>query len=227
MRLAVGQRGAYADDEHGPELAADGVFALFCAHSGVHIEQVFTVDEVYFFGQERLNDAGVALAHNEFGAPYGGIYAAHCGFEAVERALCGGDYRLPVPLVNIQRVQVVKLFVGPYGVHVGVYAVVRLYGVVGKGEPFPFRQRVYNLRLGVAEVFDGERHGAFHTVQVVVYAESLEHEQRCRDAAQPQLGRQVGLEELFYQLYPLFGLPHVQQRLVAFRAYQSAHDGCC
>ena len=219
MRLAVGQGCANAYYEHGSILAADGVLTLLGGLAGIHGEQVFAVDEVYVFRQEWLNHSGVALANEKFRAPYGRINPAHGALQGVKRALRRHYHGFPVPLVNIQRVQVVQFLVGSYGVHVGVHAVSRLDAVVGKGQPFPLGQRVHNLRLGVAKILDGERHGALHAVQVVVYAKSFQHEQRRGDTAQPQLCGQVHLEELFYKLYSLFRLPHVKQRPVSFRTY--------
>ena len=115
----------------------------------------------------------VCLAHEVFGASYGGIYALHHVLKEGECALVLGDDSLPVPLVYIQRVEVVELFVGTDGAHVGVHAVARMQLILGKCNALPLGKRVYHLCLLVAEVLYGECNRTLHTIEVVIDAESL------------------------------------------------------
>ena len=222
VRLSVGELAAYTYYKYGSILLAYQIFAFLDALAGIASQEVFALDEVYLVGQEGLY-LRVTLAHQVFSAAYRGVDAAHGGLQEVEVALFGGHHGFPVPLVNVERVQVVKLLVGAYGVHVGIDAVARLHLIVGQGEPLPLGKRVHHFGAGVAKVFDGERHGAFHSVEVVVYAEAFQHEQRRGDAAQAQFGGKVHLEKFFYQFYPLLRLAHIKQGLVAHRLYQFAH----
>ena len=121
---------------------------------------------------------------------------------------------LPVPLINIQRMEVIEFLVGTDGIHIGIDTIARLYLVLCQRETLPFSQRVHHLGLGVAQILDGETHRSLHTIQVVINAQSLQHEERCRHAAQPQLRRKVLLKEILDQFDTLLRLFCVEQRLV-------------
>ena len=104
-------------------------------------------------------------------------------FQEVQVALFGAHRAFPVPLVDVERVDVVQLLVGADGVHVGVQPVSRGDLVGPQFHAFPFGQRVHHLGPAVAQIADRERHGALHAVQVVVDARARKDEQRRRDAA--------------------------------------------
>ena len=222
MFLSVGEFSADADDEHGAVLAADGILALMGCEVGIALEEFLAVDEVDLARQEGLY-LRVALAHQIFGAEHGRVDTAHHIAQEGHGALAARDDRLPVPLVHIERVDVVQFLVGAYGVHVGIDAVARLYAILRQGEPLPFGQRVYHLGLYVAEVEYGEGDGALHAVEVVVHTQALQHEEGCCDALQPQFGAQVLLEEVFNQFDALLRLTLIEQSLVSCRFNQFTH----
>ena len=145
------------------------------------------MDEVDFLGQTRF-DLGERLISEVFRTADGCIDAAHHILEEGDFTLLGCDDGLPVPLVDIERVEVVQFLVGAYSVHVGIDAVARFDVVLGQRETLPFGQRVHHLGLGVTQVLDGECHGSLHSVEVVVDAETFQHKQRRRDTRQPQFG---------------------------------------
>ncbi|CCY65250.1 unknown [Prevotella sp. CAG:1124] len=80
--------------------------------------------------------------------------------------------------------QVVKLLVGTYRVHVGVHPVARLYRIVGQGKPFPLSERMNHLCLCVSKIPDGECNGTFNTVKVIIDTQSFKDKQRRRDSPQ-------------------------------------------
>ena len=137
--------------------------------------------------QERL-DGAIGLTGEILGAQDGSIDALHHILKMSQRALLACYHRLPVPLVHIERVEVIQLLVCTNGVHVGIDTVARLNVIFGQGQAFPFCQRVYHLCLCIAQILYGERHGALHAVEVIVYAETFQHKQGSCDAAQPQFG---------------------------------------
>ena len=92
----------------------------------------------------------------------------------------------------------------------------QLHLIFGQREPLPFGQRVHHFGTGIAQVFDGERYGALHTVQVVVDAKALQHKQRSCYTAQAQLGGEVLLEKLLNQFNALLRLLHVEQGFIVF-----------
>ena len=222
MLLAVSQFSTDADDEHGAVFAADGVLALLRCQPGIHLLELLAVYVMDFLGKERL-DVVICLADEKLGSSYGCVYPLHHVAQESKRAVLLADDSFPVPLVDVERVQIVQLFVGTYGVHVGIDARSRLNLVVGKSQTLPFSKRMHHLRLLVAEVFDGERNRTLHAVKVVVDAETLQNEEGSSDAAQMQLSGKVLLEEVFYQFDALLGLVYVEQGGVMFGINKCAH----
>ena len=108
-------------------------------------------------------------------------------FELIQSAADGADYPsdrllqkayisalpvydlLPVPLVHIDRVEIVQLLVPAYGVHVRHKAVAHIEAVVVKGQPLPLCQGVHHLAV-YPHGGDVEAHRALHAVEVIVKA---------------------------------------------------------
>ena len=126
-------------------------------------------------------------------------------------------------MVDIERVEVVHLLVGAYGVHVGVDAVARLYIVFCQCQSLPFSQGVHDLSLSLTHVLDREGDRALYAVEVVVDTQTLQDEERGGDTAQPQLSGEVLLEELLDLFDTLFCLMFVEQGLVACWLDKFAH----
>ncbi len=124
---------------------------------------------MYVLGQKGLY-LRIILAREILRSENGRIDAPHGLLEMAHGALLGCDDGLPVPLVYVERVYIVKLLIGSYGVHVGVDAVAGLYAAVGQREPLPFGQRVHHFGCCSVHVLDVERHGSLHAVQIVVDA---------------------------------------------------------
>ena len=82
---------------------------------------------------------------------------------------------------------------------------------------------MHHLGLGVAQILDGEAHGALHTIQIVVDTQSLQHEKGCRYSAQPQFCGKVLLKEILDQFDTLLRLFHVEQRFVHHRLNDLSH----
>ena len=101
MLLAVRQFAAYTYYKYGSVFLADSVLALLRREVGVHLQQVFAMNEVYLFGKEGL-DVLVCLANQILRAANGGIDALHNRLEECHVALLAGDNGFPVPLVNVQ-----------------------------------------------------------------------------------------------------------------------------
>ena len=222
MLLAIRQASADANHEHSTHLLADGILALLRREGGVALQQLLGMNEVNLLGQERLQ-LRVGLAHQVFRTANGSIDAVHHILQECQRAVFLTDHCLPVPLVHIQRVQVVEFLVGTDGIHVRIDAVAAFHLLLGQRQSLPLRQRVHHLGTLLAHILDGECHGTLHTVQVVVDAKALQHEQRSRHTAQSQLRRQVLLKKLLDLLNSMFRLSHVQHGLIVFRLNHFTH----
>ena len=100
MLLTVAQLASYTLNKHGPVFLANGIFTLFGSLVGIHLQQVFTMNERYLFGQKRL-DFRISFASEILRAQNGGIDAVYDIFQKSHIALPGRDDSLPVPLVYI------------------------------------------------------------------------------------------------------------------------------
>ena len=222
MGLAVAERTADADDEHRALLAHDGVFTLFGRERGIKLAQRFGVNEGDFGRQLRL-ELRETLAHQILGALYRGIDRTNHFLQEFHRAIFGANHAFPVPLIDIERVDVTQFLVGADGIHVGVNAVAGLHAIFGEGEALPLGQRMHHLGTGVAEVFDREIHGAFLAAQVVVDAQTAQHKQRSGDATKTKCRRKIVGKELFDDFNALLGGVHVEQRTIVANGNEIAH----
>ena len=99
-----------------------------------------------------------------------------------------GNDLFPVPLVHVDRMQIVKLFIPTNGIHVCIDALARMDVIAIQRHALPFGQGMYNLTLGF-RCRNVEAHGAFNSVQVVVEAGAGIDEQRSRNPLQIKLCR--------------------------------------
>ena len=131
---------------------------------------------------------------------------------------------LPVPLVNIQRVDVVKLLVRTDCVHVGVDAEIRRKVHIRHLDALPFCKRMDNLHLPSAQVLHIERNRHFDSVQVVVQACIRRNEKRCRHPRQIQLGGKLSLKKLLDCGNGVFRFALAKNALVCFGNVQVTHN---
>ena len=221
MRLAGLQLAADLHEEDRVMLAHDGVFALLGGLVGVAVLQLLRGDEIHVAlelrVQAREGDAQrvVRLADRADDV-------AHGALEIVHGAVFSGDDLFPVPLVNVDRVEVVDLLVTPDGVHIGKQALADVELVALQRQPLPLGQRMHDLRLR-ADVRDVEADRALIAVQIVVQAGSLLHEQRRGYAAQIQRVGQIRLEIALDEFNGALQLVDGQGRVVALRDRDLAH----
>ena len=172
--------------------------------------------------QEWLN-LWIVLASKILCTKDGCVDATNHVLEESYSTILTGDDSLPVPLVYVERVQVVELLVGTDGIHVGIDAISWLYLILSEGKALPLSQGVNHLSLGIAQVLNRETHWALYAIEVVVDAETLQYKERGCYTTEAKFCTQVLLEKLFYQFDTHFGLAHIQQRLVPFGFNQFAH----
>ena len=95
-----------------------------------------------------------------------------------------GDRFFLVPLVHIDRVEVVQLFVAPDRIHIRIQAAAGFDSVLAERVALPFGQRLHDLGRLLVHIFQRETDPSFAPAQVVVQTGSREHEKRCRDTPQ-------------------------------------------
>ena len=134
--------------------------------------------QVHLGGAHRRHDA----AHHVF--QVGLVAVLHC------------DDLFPVPLIHIDRVEVIQLLVPADSVHVAVQTLAHAEAVVLQRLTLPFCQRLHHLCLGAA-VLDVKGNLALHAVQIVVQAGGSLQKQRCGHAVQVERGAQgIGKQPL-------------------------------
>ena len=77
-------------------------------------------------------------------------------FQIVKCAVFLADGFFPVPLVDVERVDVVKILECADGVHVGIEAVAGGYVIGSEFVTFPFGQRVDHFGFAASHRVDGE-----------------------------------------------------------------------
>ena len=216
VRLAVRELTPDTDNKDRPILLRHTVLTLLGGQGRVFPGQLFGVEEGNLLGQNRRN---VRIAFVGVGLDFAQdtVYRADNLLQEGQVTLLGAHGTLPVPLVHVQRVEVVQLFVGADGVHVGIEAVARGNAVFGQFEPFPLGQRVDHFGTCLTHILNGESHGPFGSVQVVVDTCAREHEERCRHPTQVQLLCQSPLESVFEHFDGLLGGLGVECRTVGDR----------
>ena len=130
------------------------------------------------------------------------LTSAHPSPLSAYNGFFGSNDAFPVPLVYIKGMQIAQFFIGTDGIHVCVDAISRFDMVFGKREAFPFGEGVHHFSFGVAQIFDRESYGTFHSIEVVIDTHSFQYEQWSCHTSQAQFGREVQLEELFNLFNP-------------------------
>ena len=211
--LTITQFTADTNHKYSTILLADSILTLLGRLTRIHLHQLLCMHKMYLLRQEWL-DLWIGLTSQILCTADSSVDTLHDILQECQSAILLTDYSLPVPLVHVQRVQVVQLLISTDSVHIGIDTIARLNLVLCQTQALPFSQRVYHLGLGITQILDGEAHRALHTIQVVVNTQSFQHKQWCCYTSQSQFCRQVLLKELFYQFNTLFRLLHIQQRFV-------------
>jgi len=140
---------------------------------GVQVFQLLGGDKGWLTGQAdgfQLRELPAQLVRS--GA--NGIHnIAHGFLQKGQGAVLRGDDLLPVPLVYINAVQVVKLFVAADGVHVGHKALAGAEPILSKGIALPFGQAVHNFSALIQAGYI-KADGALHAVQIIVQAAAVQ-----------------------------------------------------
>ncbi len=209
--FAGAERFADLHDERGAVLAGDFVFALRRGQVGVHILQLLAGDEKH---------AARKLCADFGKLPFEGV-ARHADriddardrlLEVIDIPVGGGDDLLPVPLVDIHRVEIVqRRFVAADGVHVGIQTVARIEVVALERPALPFGQRMHHFKLTSVRSGHVEGNGTLHAVEVIVQAGIRADKQRSGHALEIECRAQILLEALFDKhdgsLHLIYGEP--------------------
>ena len=165
----------------------DGVFAFLRGHFRIAPAQLLGMDEEDLTRQEGFQ-LRIGFIYQIFRTEHCSIYFAYNPFQESYVAVIGRDGTLPVPLVNIERVQIAQNLIGPYGIHIGIDPIARGNLVFGKRETLPFGKRMDHLGFGIVQILYGKCDGTLNTAQVVVDTHAFEDEKRGGDTPQLKSG---------------------------------------
>ena len=181
MERPVRQFAPDADDENRSALLRDPVLPLAWVQIGPAFQQFLAVHERDFLGQHRL-DMQILLTNHRFGLAQDRVDLSHGLLEKVQTSFAFSDDPLPVPLVDIDRMQVVQtLLIRSNGVHIGVQSLPRGESVVGQDHPLPLGQREEALSLAAGVILDSKRRLGLDAVEIVVNPGAPLEKQRRRD----------------------------------------------
>ena len=176
MGLAGAEGTANLHDTGGFVLLHIGVFPRRAGGQvGVHVFQLLGGDEADLPVKHRTQ-LGIADVEPVIGIADGVHNRLDNELQEVQIPIFPGNDLLPIPLVNVNGVDVVQLLIPANGVHVGVQAVAHGKMVPLQGQTLPFGQRMHHLGIGP---YGGnvKGHRPLVAVQVVIQAGAFCDEQ--------------------------------------------------
>ena len=225
MGLTALERSTDLHQEGGAVLLHKGVLALLRGQVGILVLQLLGGDEGDVGAVQRqllqLGEHGVQV---HFGGADGRHDGAHHALQVCFAAVFQTDRLFPVPLIHIDGVQVVQLFIPADGVHIAVQALAHMEVVVLQSFALPLCQRLHHLCLNAA-VLDIKGDLALHAVQVVVQAGGRFQKQRSGHTVQVQRGAQSVGKQALDRADGALGVVQVQRRRVVCRNDGLAHKG--
>jgi len=210
--LSGGQCPADALDEGRVVGLEEAVLPLLGREVGIEVLELLGTDEAEVTVERDL-ELGVVPLELVQGAADGGGDAADDLVQVGLRALLGFDDLLPVPLVDVDGVEVVELLVAPDRVHVADDALADVEVVALEGVALPLGQRLHDLGI-VPHGRHVEADGALDAVQVVVHARGGIDDERRRHAHEVECRTELGEKDVFDALDRSLGVVERELRLV-------------
>ena len=197
-------------------LAHEGMLALLRRQIRIAVLELLRSDERHLALQLRQHlKLRIDRAHGALRLADGSDDVHNRGLEIVQIPVAALDDLFPVPLVDVDRVQIVEhVLIAADGVHVGIEALSGVEIIAIEGHALPLGERLDDLRLP-AGLQDVERHRALIAVEVIVQAAGLFQKQRRRDAKQVQICGELILEQALEQADGLLRVINAEQALVA------------
>ena len=152
-------------------LAQICVLALASRKVGVHIFKSLGGDKGHL-GAEIYAKLGIAHVKEIVCSADRADYRAHDKLEVIKVSVFLGDYLFPVPLVNVDRMNVVKLLVAANCVQVGIKTVAHGEAVALERKSLPLCEGVNYLSVD-SDSGHVEGNGALDTAEVIVKTRSL------------------------------------------------------
>ena len=225
MGPAGAQLAADAHEEHHAVAVlgeVGGLPAAAVGQVGIQVLQLLGGDEAHIAGQvhRELREFDLQCLVGDVDGVGDG---AHDALQEFRAALFAGDDLLPVPLVHIDRVEVVEGLVAADGVHIGDEAVAGEEVVALERVALPLGQGLHHLALR-AHRGHVEAYGTLIAVEVVVQTGGFLHEKRGGDPLQIQGVAQISQEIVLDEFNGPLGLVDGQRIFVTLGDVAAVHD---
>ena len=183
------------DHEYRALFPGDRVLAFARGLVGIAVQQFLRRDEEDLLREDLFNI--IILDRHEFFGLLDRLIDAPDGLlQRFDRALLLGDDAFPVPLIDVDRMDVVGRFVAPDRVHVRVKPLVQRKSVLPERHALPFGERLHDFHRALVLLLDAEPDRPFDAVQVVVQTRFGRDKQRSGNALQIELLRERALEKV-------------------------------
>ena len=97
------------------------------------------MDKGYLFRKDGLN-AGIVIINKKFGTDQTFVYFFYCCLEKIKRSFACFHSKFPVPLVNIERVNIIEFLIGTDCIHIGINTETGVQLQFGEFNPLPLCQ---------------------------------------------------------------------------------------
>ena len=222
MRLAVRELVTDLHEADGTLFPGDPVLALLGIAVRIHGLELAGRDEEDVMRQQLFNIV-ITDRHVLFRLAEHAVDVLHDSLEGIERAVFPADDLFPVPLVDVDRVDVVGLLIAPDGVHIRVEPFPDVEAVALQGIALPLREGLHDFGHVLLLIQHIEGDGPLDAVQVVVQAGRRVDEQGRGDAQQIQALHEQRLEEVLDFLDRDLRLMQRQLGLVTFGDVEFFH----
>ena len=210
------QSAADADDESGFVLFQECVFPFFRREIRPAVFELLRSDEC---------DLALQLRHNlklRIDRAHGALRLAHSGsnvhngcFQIINRAVLLLDHFLPVPLIDIDGVEIIEdILVASNGIHIRVKALAGIKTVYMQRHALPFCKRLHNLCLS-ADVRNIKGNRTLVAVEIIIQSGRLLNKQGSGDTEKVQICGQLILKQTLQQTNRFLRVINTQQAAIA------------
>src|SRR5699024_7433778 len=121
----------------------------------------------------------------------------HRLLQMLERAVFRADDLLPVPLIDIDRVQIVDDLISADGIHISIDAFIYLEAIAFERHALPFGQRVHDLHI-TFDITDIKGDRTLYAIEVIIETAVFADKQRRGYTHQVQMIRQPAFKQILH-----------------------------
>jgi hypothetical protein len=147
----------------------DPIFTFLRCAVRIHVKKLLSCDKEDILWKDLL-DVVILYSHVFLGFTKDTVNGAYGFLENFNGTLFFGDDLFPVPLVYVNGVDIVQIFIPADCYHICVKTLSVRKSVFFQCVAFPFGKGVYDLGVASFDRFDIKTYRAFYTIKVVIKA---------------------------------------------------------